>query len=438
MKIRHVATLALALSFTGACDDKPTTGAPTSRASTSTTSVATPPTAASSAPTLADAQAIARSTLIVDGHVDLPYRLKGQEKKKGAIEDDVGQRLAEGNFDYVRAKEGGLDAPFMSIYVPAEHQKEGGAKALADELIDMVEGIEKQHPDKFSVARSVADVRAAFAAGKVALPLGIENGAAIEGSLDYLRHFGERGVRYITLTHSEDNDICDSSYAETKTHKGLSDFGRKVVAEMNRLGIMIDVSHISDDAFWQVMKLTKTPVIASHSSCRHFTPGFERNMSDDMIRAMKKNGGVVMINYGSSFIDEQARKTRTAMWLARKAFMKESGIEDRDDPKVEAWDEENEKTHELPLAKVAQVADHILHVIEVAGIDHVGLGSDFDGVGDSLPEGLRDASDLPNLVLELMKRGLTEEQIAKIGSGNVLRVWSAVERHAVEARSSAD
>lgn len=430
MKTRNVVTLSLVLSLGVACDDKPPAAEPVGSASTTTTAAAAPPTPSASAATLADARQIARSTLVVDGHVDLPYRLNGQQEKEGAIRDDVGQRLDEGNFDYVRAKEGGLDAPFMSIYIPAKHQKEGGAKALADELIDMVEAIEKQHPEKFVVARSVADVRAAFAAGKVALPLGIENGAAIEGSLDYLRHFGQRGVRYITLTHSEDNDICDSSYAETKTHKGLSDFGRRVVAEMNRLGIMIDVSHISDDAFWQVMKLTKTPVIASHSSCRHFTPGFERNMSDDMIVAMKKNGGVVMINYGSSFIDDEARKTRTAMWLARKAFMKEKGIEDRHDAEVEAWDEQYAKTHDLPLAKVSQVADHILHVIEVAGIDHVGLGSDFDGVGDSLPEGLRDASELPNLILELMKRGLTKDQIAKIASGNVLRVWSAVEAHA--------
>ena len=428
MTIR-TAVLLSSLSLCVACDKAPSANASQATATATATAAATA-TSKAAAPTPADARAIARSTLVVDGHVDLPYRLKGQKTKEGAIKDDVSQRLTEGNFDYVRAKEGGLDAPFMSIYIPAKYQTEGGAKALADELIDMVEAIEKKHPDKFAVARSVADVRAAFAAGKIALPLGIENGAAIEGSLEHLRHFRDRGVRYITLTHSEDNRICDSSYAETKTHEGLSDFGREVVAEMNRLGIMIDVSHISDDSFWQVMKLTKTPVIASHSSCRHFTPGFERNMSDDMIAAMKENGGVVMINYGSSFIDDEARKARTAMWMARKAFMKKSGIEEHHDPKVEAWNEEYAKTHELPLAKVTQVADHIMHVIEIAGIDHVGLGSDFDGVGDSLPEGLRDASDLPNLVLELMKRGLTKDQIAKIASGNVLRVWTAVEKHA--------
>jgi len=425
---------AVALIFaaltSAACDKAPSAeAAPVA----STTAQATASTSASrSAPTLEQATAIARSTLIVDGHVDLPYRLTEQKRNEGAIEDDVSQRLTEGNFDYVRAKEGGLDAPFMSIYIPAKYQKEGGAKVLADELIDLVEAIEKQHPKKFAIARSVADVRAAFAAGEIALPMGIENGAAIEGSLDYLRHFHDRGVRYITLTHSEDNDICDSSYAETKTHKGLSKLGRKVVAEMNRLGIMIDVSHISDDAFWQVIELTETPVIASHSSCRHFTPGFERNMSDDMIKAMKKNGGVVMINYGSSFIDDEARKPRTAMWKARKVFMADEGIEDRHDPRVEAWDEAYEKDHDLPLATVSEVADHIAHVVEIAGIDHVGLGSDFDGVGDSLPKGLRDASDLPNLVLELMKRGFTKEQIAKIGSGNVLRVWSAVEDYAAK------
>ncbi|MCA9623058.1 MAG: membrane dipeptidase, partial [Myxococcales bacterium] len=254
--------------------------------------VAVPPTASTSeviapkeaAPvSLEAATEVARQTLVVDGHVDLPFRLFEQKEKKGAITDDVSQRLSEGNFDWVRARAGGLDAPFMSIYVPARHQTEGGAKALADELIDIVEAIAKAHPEQFAIAKSVAEVERAFAAGMVALPMGIENGAAIEGSLDNLRHFHERGVRYITLTHSEDNDICDSSYATTHRHQGLSAFGKDVVREMNRLGVMVDVSHISDDAFWQVMEVSDVPVIASHSSCRHFTPGFERNMSDDMI-----------------------------------------------------------------------------------------------------------------------------------------------------------
>jgi membrane dipeptidase len=435
MKFRHLPTLALAslLTVAGCASEAP---APTAPAQPTSTAAAAAPTPTQAKPTLEMATAIARRTLIVDGHVDLPYRLHNQKTEHGKILDDVGTELKDGNFDYVRGKAGGLDAPFMSIYIPAKHQKEGGAKALADELIDMVEAIQTAHPDKFQVAKSVADVEAAFAAGRIALPLGIENGAAIEKSLDNLRHFAERGVRYITLTHSEDNAICDSSYSESHTHKGLSAFGREVVAEMNHLGIMIDVSHISDDTFWHVMKLSKTPVIASHSSCRHFTPGFERNMADDMVAAMKDNGGVVMINYGSSFIDEPARAARTAMWKARKAFMESSKLK-RTDPKVEAWNEQYKSSHELPFATVEQVADHIDHVVKVAGIDHVGLGSDFDGVGDSLPSGLKSAADLPKLVLVLLERGYTEQMIAKIGSGNVMRVWRAVEAHAAASKPSA-
>ena len=405
--------------------------------------VAVPPTASTSeviapkeaAPvSLEAATEVARQTLVVDGHVDLPFRLFEQKEKKGAITDDVSQRLSEGNFDWVRARAGGLDAPFMSIYVPARHQTEGGAKALADELIDIVEAIAKAHPEQFAIAKSVAEVERAFAAGMVALPMGIENGAAIEGSLDNLRHFHERGVRYITLTHSEDNDICDSSYATTHRHQGLSAFGKDVVREMNRLGVMVDVSHISDDAFWQVMEVSDVPVIASHSSCRHFTPGFERNMSDDMIRRMKDNGGVVMINYGSGFLTEAARSTRTAMWEARRAFMAERKLE-RDAPEVEAWDAKYEAEHDLPLATVEDVADHIDHVVKLAGIDHVGLGSDFDGVGDSLPIGLEDAEKLPNLFFALMKRGYTRADLTKIASANLLRVWRAVEERTVEERA---
>ncbi len=412
-----------------ACDPAP---APTpSVGATTSTAAAATTTSSSAAPAdpaalRAQAEALARRVIIVDGHVDLPHRLQEQKKAKGKIVDDVAGPCPEGNFDYPRAKQGGLDAPFMSIYVPAEYQDKGGAKAYADGLIDIVEGICQAAPDKFAVAKSPADVEAHFKAGKIALPMGIENGAAIEGKLENLKHFYDRGVRYITLTHSEDNDICDSSYATTHKNGGLSAFGEEVVAEMNRLGIMVDVSHISDDAFWEVIKVTKAPVIASHSSLRHFTPGFERNMNDEMVKAVAENGGVVMINYGSSFVNEAARVKRTAAWEAREAFMEKEKIE-AGDPRLDAWRKDYEKNNPLPFATVEQVADHIVRVIALAGIDHVGLGSDFDGVGDSLPEGLKDASQLPNLFAVLLARGLDEAAIEKIASGNVLRVWRKVE-----------
>lgn len=227
---------------------------------------------------------LAASNIIVDTHIDVPYRL--QEKPA-----DVTIALDSGDFDYPRAKRGGLDVAFMSIYTPAELEADGGSFDLAEELIDSVEAIVSRAPDKFAIGRSVAEVRMHVEAGLISLPLGMENGSPIEGSLDKLAHFYNRGIRYVTLAHSLSNHLADSSYDEERRWGGLSDFGREVIAEMNRLGIMIDVSHLSDEAFWDVLKLSSAPVIASHSSARHFTPGFERNMSDEMIAAMAERGG---------------------------------------------------------------------------------------------------------------------------------------------------
>ncbi|MBL7961897.1 membrane dipeptidase, partial [bacterium] len=199
----------------------------------------------------------AQELILIDTHVDTPYRLR-------EIMEDISQRTAGGNFDYVRAKEGGLNAPFMSIYVPAEYERKGGAKLLADTLIDMVEKFTTDWPDKFTMAYSTSDVKKQFATKKISLCLGMENGSPIEHDLKNLRHFYDRGVRYITLAHSKDNHISDSSYDTSRTSHGLSAFGKDVVLEMNRLGIMVDVSHITDEAFYDVMDISKAPVIASH------------------------------------------------------------------------------------------------------------------------------------------------------------------------------
>ncbi len=365
------------------------------------------------------AQRLATETLIVDTHVDVPYRL-GEEMA------DISQRTDGGDFDYPRAVAGGLDAPFMSIYVPASYQ-EGGAFDFAESLIDLVEGFERQWPDKFRVATSVDEVVANFEAGVMSLPMGMENGAPIEGDLAKLRHFHDRGIRYVTLTHGENNHICDSSYARERTWNGLSPFGREVVAEMNRLGMMIDVSHVSDEAFWQVMELTEAPVIASHSSLRHFTPGFERNLSDEMVVALGDNGGTVQINFGSAFLTAAANAHSREYYGARGAYAAENGLEDGD-PELEAWSEAYLEEHPPVFADVSDVVAHIDRVVELAGIDHVGLGSDFDGVGDSLPTGLKDASQLPNLIAALLDAGYSEADVEKILSGNVLRVWREVER----------
>jgi membrane dipeptidase len=373
----------------------------------------------------ARARELAQRIIIADGHVDLPYRLRLGLDEDGRLTEDVTERTERGDFDYPRAREGGLDAPFMSIYVPARFQDEGGAKAEADLLIDLVEGLIASAPDKFAAATSPDEIERNTEAGLISLPMGIENGAALEGELANLQHFYDRGVRYITLTHSKDNDLSDSSYDDDATWGGLSPLGEKVVAEMNRLGILVDISHLSDDAAMQAIELSEVPVIASHSSLRHFLPDFERNMSDEMVRALGQHGGLLMINFGSTFVSQAAHDYFRGLGEARNA----AGI---------AWGTDEARAHaeqykaENPpvYATVADVADHIDRAVELAGIDHVGLGSDYDGVGDTLPIGLKDASTFPNLFAELLERGYREEDIEKLASGNLFRVWRQAEAHA--------
>ncbi|WP_031570476.1 dipeptidase [Rheinheimera texasensis] len=360
----------------------------------------------------AEAQRIAQQYLLIDTHIDVPYRLQEHW-------EDVTQSTAKGEFDYPRAKQGGLNAPFMSVYIPASYEKTGGGELLANQLIDSMEALVGRAPDKFAMAYRSDDLAAQFKQGKISLALGMENGTPINGKLENLRHFYQRGIRYITLAHSESNHIADSSYDLRRPHKGLSPFGEQVVAEMNKLGMMIDISHVSDAAFYKVLSLTKAPVIASHSSLRAFVPGFERNMDDKMIQALAKNGGVIQINFGSSFVISQANQ-----WgLQFKAAAKAAG-KSQDD---EAYRAEYLAKHPYPFANVETVLKHIDHVVKLVGIDHVGIGSDFDGVGDSLPDGLKDVSMYPNLIEGLLKRGYSEADIVKIMSGNLLRVWRQVE-----------
>jgi membrane dipeptidase len=371
------------------------------------------------------AQTIAHRYIITDGHVDLPYRLRIQNFRPTKEFLGIPLQTDEGDFDYERSKAGGLDAPFMSIYIPASYQETGGAKEFADSLIDMVTSIVEAHPDKFMLANSPADVKAAFAAGKIALPMGMENGAPIEDELANVAYFRKRGIDYITLTHSKDNLICDSSYDTTRTWNGLSPFGREVVAEMNRVGIMVDISHVSDSTFWQVMELSEAPCIASHSSARKFTPGFERNMNDDMIKALAQKGGVIQINFGSTFLDGKVAAQRDSLRSALTDILAKNDLSFRDDaakPIIEQFQKDNPAL----FADVKTVADHIDHVVQLSGIDHVALGSDFDGVGDSLPTGLKDVSMYPNLIQELLSRNYTEADIARICYGNVFRVWRQV------------
>lgn len=385
--------------------------------------VASLPDTASDTDNAAAANRIAQSSIIADTHIDVPYRLE-----KNAA--DISAATKDGDFDYPRAVRGGLNVAFMSIYTPAELEADGGSYEVAESLIDKVEDLVARSPDKFAIARSVEDVREQFKAGLISLPLGMENGSPIEGDLKNIQHFYDRGIRYITLTHSLSNHISDSSYDDHRQWDGLSEFGFDVVREMNRLGMMIDVSHVSDAAFWQIMVTSKVPVIASHSSSRHFTPGFERNMNDEMIVALAKRGGVIQINFGSSFISQATRDYSNARAAARKQYLARHP-DLREEDIYRSFAESYAAEHgPFPFATLDEVLDHFDHVVSLVGIDHVGIGSDYDGVGDSLPIGLKDVASYPNLVQGLLERGYDEADIVKILGENLLRVWQAVEDHA--------
>ncbi len=374
---------------------------------------------------MAEAQSLAQRFILTDGHVDLPYRLKVKNFRLEREFLQIPIKSDEGDFDYERARIGGLDAPFMAIYIPSREQlKPDMGKVLADSLINMVTGITALHPDKFALANTPQEIIENTAAGKMSLPMGMENGAPIGNDIRNVEYFFNRGIRYITLTHSKDNQICDSSYDTLNTWSGLSPFGEEVVKEMNRLGMMVDISHVSDSTFYDVIRVSKAPVIASHSSCRKFTPGFQRNMSDDMIRRLAEKGGVIQINFGASFIDSVAR-TNTKLLDSLENVLKAKGYSSRDEAAQPIIDQ-FVKDHKTLYSDVERVADHIDHVVNLVGIDHVGIGSDFDGVGDSLPVGLKDVSQYPNLIFVLLKRGYTADQIEKICSGNVFRVWNKV------------
>ncbi len=370
------------------------------------------------------ANMIAQKYMLVDTHIDVPYRL--EEKW-----EDVTEATADGDFDYPRARKGGLNVPFMSIYTPPEAEEAGDSYAIANQLIDRVEALVGRAPKKFAVVKTSKQAEKAMKSGLIGLAMGMENGSPLDGNLENVAFFKQRGISYITLTHGLSNHISDSSYDEEHQWNGLSPFGKEVVAEMNRQGIMIDISHVSDDAFWQVMVLSEVPVIASHSSARHFTPGWERNMSDEMIKALAKNGGVIQINFGSSFLTEAAMNWYEEMDTRRDAFLAEQGLAE-DSEEASAFGDSYRLENPLPFATMDEVVAHFQRVIEMVGVEHVGIGSDFDGVGDSLPLGLKEVADYPNLIEALLRLEYSIEDIAAIMGGNLMRVWRATEDFAAQ------
>jgi len=378
------------------------------------------------------ARRLAQQAIIVDTHIDAP----GALRKRWA---DLGEEQPDREFDYAKARRGGLDVAFMSIYTSAAQDADGSAWQVAHQMLDSVEALAQRHPDRFALLTSPKDVERLRQGGRVLLAMGMENGAPLGDDIANVQRFYDRGVRYITLAHSAANRLADSSYAAEKPWNGLSPFGKQVVAEMNRLGMMVDVSHLADASAWEAIRLSKAPVIASHSAFRHFTPGFERNISDALALAIAKTGGVVQIPFGTAFISPEAAADMQARYRARQAFnqhnanLRAQGLPVLDEA---AFERDWAPQHPPRTSTLAQVLDQIDYGVKLLGIDHVGIGSDFDGVDGELADGLRSVADYPNLVAGLQARGYSEADIRKLLGGNLLRVWAAVEAAADPARAS--
>ena len=363
---------------------------------------------------------LSRENIIIDGHIDLPFRLY---KKNLLFEKKIElDKETSGNFDIPKAVRGGLNCPFMSIYIPSDKNFDE-AFVLADNLIDLVDNVIKSNQKNLSHASGPSDVEKNFFENKISLPMGMENGSALGKDINNIKYFFSRGIRYLTLTHAKDNQICDSSYDSKRTWNGLSDFGVEVIKEMNKIGMMVDVSHISDKTFYDVLKISKKPLVATHSSPRKFTPSFERNMSDEMIIDLAENGGIIMINFGSSFVNQRSNKIFSEIEKKVKGYKTKKNIKN-DHEELERY--KNELINEMnPFAKIEDVVKTIDHVYKLVGIDHIGFGSDFDGLGNSLPEGLKDVSMYPNIIERLLKKNYSEEDIKKICCKNLFRVWNA-------------
>jgi membrane dipeptidase len=360
--------------------------------------------------------------IVIDSHDDTTQRLLSDKTY------DISKRQKNGNIDIPRMREGGLDALFFSIWVPSDVT---GVKAVntANALIASVHKAVAAHPNDLVMATTAADVRRAAADHKIAALMGMEGGHMINDDLGQLRKYAALGVRYLTLTHFKNNNWADSS-TDKPAHNGLTPFGKDVVRELNKLGVMVDISHVADKTFYDALEITKAPVIASHSSCRAIA-NHPRNMTDDMLRALAKNGGVVMINYEVSFLSEEYRvaseKASGGVVQQLAALSKKCGGDEACSTLESARiNTEAMNSGALPKVSWEKIIEHIDHAVKVAGADHVGLGSDFDGA--TMPIGMEDASKLPKITDALLKKGYSESDIEKILGGNILRVMEQVEK----------
>jgi membrane dipeptidase len=380
--------------------------------------------AAENKTTASDPMTIHRRAIVIDMHADTTQRLVDENV-------DLERRLPDGHLDAVRAKEGGLDAQFFSIWVEPDLFGGGGARAMkrADDQIQAVHDLAAKHPETWELATTAADVRRIAAAGKIAALMGMEGGYAIDEKIENVARYYQMGVRYLSPAWSVSTSWAGSSGDEVGKTRGLNNFGKRVIREMNRLGMLVDVSHLSDPAFWDIVHTSTRPVIATHSGCRAITD-VPRNLTDEMIVALAKTGGVVNVIFYPEHIEPgySAKKKKVDAEIA--AMVQRAADEEKGDVAHKKLARDRVRREEyrkrLPPVLVARIADHIDHIVKLVGIDHVGIGSDFDGV-QVVPADMTSVADLPNLTKELLRRGYSESDIDKILGGNMLRVMEEVE-----------
>ncbi|MFL5342076.1 MAG: dipeptidase [Gemmataceae bacterium] len=367
-----------------------------------------------------EALRIHREAIVVDGHNDLPWQYR-EKKDLSFSAIDIAKPQPALHTDIPRLRQGGVGAQFWSAYVPAETRKEGTAVKMTLEQIDVIYRFVRRYPETFEMAYGVADIERIHKEGKIASLIGVEGGHSIDNSLGVLRMLYALGVRYMTLTHSETLDWADSATDAAK-HHGLSEFGKNVVREMNSLGMLVDLSHVSADVMRQAIEVSKAPVIFSHSSA-YALAAHARNVPDDVLKLGKANGGVGMVHFFSGFITPEGARASKEIFSAYRKLRAEI----KDDKELELALNQWKKDHPMPTGSVHTVVDHIEHIIQVAGVDHVGLGSDYDGIG-SVPKQLEDVSCYPYITQELLNRGYKKDEIHKILGGNLLRVFRVAEK----------
>lgn len=380
-------------------------------------------------PVSAEARKIHAEALLVDGHNDLPWMLRLRENQFQMKYDRLKEPQKGLHTDIPRLKAGGVGAQFWSAWVPSETTKKGTAIRTTLEQIDIIHRMIRDNPDVFEMAATADDILRIRQSGKIASLIGVEGGHSIDNSLGVLRLYYTLGVRYMTLTHTDNNDWADSATDQPR-HHGLAAFGEEVVREMNRLGMLVDISHVSPETMKHALRVSRAPVIASHSSAYTVAP-HPRNVPDDVLKLVAQNHGVVMVNFYSGFIVPEAARLTQEMFAVYRTLREKYPKDEEFRAAYSAW----KKEHPIPRGRLGVLVDHIDHIVKVAGIDHVGLGSDYDGITE-VPEGLDDVSTYPRITQELLRRGYKKDDIHKILGGNILRALRQAEDVAKKLQAS--